>query len=225
MLQGRAPATVKKYVGAFSRWKKWASTKPEIGSELPPRPIYIALYLSFLLQHCKTCAPLLEAVSALSWVNQLATVEDATAHPLVRHSLAGDKRILAHRTVKKEPITSEIVAGLVDKFGLPEASLANICALVMCLIGYAGFFRFDELAKLKESDVKFYDEHTEIFVESSKTDQLRESAWVIIAHTNFQLCPVAMMEHYVSLAVITRDQTKCGYATLKKEKSRRIKLY
>ena len=40
----------------------------------------------------------------------------------------------------------------------------------MCLVGYAGFFRFDELSKLKEADVFFYEELMEIFVESSKTD-------------------------------------------------------
>ena len=89
----------------------------------------------------------------------------------------------------------------------------------MCLTGYAGFFHFDELAKLKESDVKFYLEHMEIFVESSKIDQLRKGAWVVIVCTNSKLCPEAMMECYVSLADINGDQTKRpfrGYVTLKK---------
>ena len=116
------------------------------------------------MQRCNTSAPLLEAVSALSWVNHLATVEDTTAHPLVQQVLAGAKRKLAHKTVKKEPITPGILARLVDKFGLPGATLPNVRTLTMCLVGYAGFFRFDELAKLKESDVKFYSEHMEIFV-------------------------------------------------------------
>ena len=29
-LRSKAPATVKKYAGGFSRWKKWAITKPGI---------------------------------------------------------------------------------------------------------------------------------------------------------------------------------------------------
>ena len=81
-LQSRAPATVKKYSGALCHWKKWAATKREIGSSLPPKPIHIALYLAFLTQRSKTSAPLMEAVCALSWVNNMA-IEDTTSHPLI----------------------------------------------------------------------------------------------------------------------------------------------
>ena len=54
-----------------------------------------------------------------------------------------------------------------DKVELPA-----IRTITICLLGYAGFFRFDEIASLKESDISMYDDH--IFVESSKTDQFRE---------------------------------------------------
>ena len=53
----------------------------------------------------------MEAVSAISWANQMATVEDTTNHPIVQHVLAGAKRKLAHKTVK-EPITPEILTNL-----------------------------------------------------------------------------------------------------------------
>ena len=207
-LQGRAPATVRKYSGAFNRWRKWASSKPEIGRRLPPKPIHIALYLCFLVQRCNTSAPVMEAVSALSWVNQVATVEDTTTHPLVREVMAGAKRRLAHKTVKKELITPEILAQLVQKFGHAEATLSDIRTLTMCLVGYAGFFRFDEMSKLTEADVRFYAEHMEIFVESSKTDQYRDGAWVVIARTNSKLCPVAMLERYFALGGVTGDHDK-----------------
>ena len=50
VLQGRAVSSIKKYAGAYNRWKRWASTKPEIKTTLPPQPIHISLYLSFLAQ-------------------------------------------------------------------------------------------------------------------------------------------------------------------------------
>ena len=149
-LQSRAPSTIKKYSGAFSRWRKWAATKSEIGPNLPPKPIHIALYLSFLAQRCRSSAPLMEALSALSWVNQVATVEDTTFHPLMQQVLSGAKRKLAHKTTKKEPITPEILSNLVDKFGNKGAPLSDVRTLTMCLVGYAGFFRYDELSKLRE---------------------------------------------------------------------------
>ena len=108
--------------------------------------------------------------------NQIATVEDTTSHPLVVQVLAGIKRKLACPTTKKEPITPEILLTLVSKFGQQDALLSDIRTLCACLLGFAGFFRFDELTKLCESDIIMRKEHIEIFIESSKTDQLRDGA-------------------------------------------------
>ena len=81
----------------------------------------------------------MEAVYALSCVNQIATVEDSTTHPLVVQVLAGIKRKLACATTKKEPITPEILLTLVSKFGQQDASLSDIRTLTICLLGFAGF--------------------------------------------------------------------------------------
>ena len=64
----------------------------------------------------------------------------------------------------------EILQKLHDKFISVDADLDTIRTMAICLLGYASFFRFSELAALRESDVKFYNEHLEVFVESSKTD-------------------------------------------------------
>ena len=54
---------------------------------------------------------------------------------------------------------------------------------------------FDELAKIKETDISIlYKDHMEIFVESSKTNH---GAWVVIARSGSKLCPVAMLERYM----------------------------
>ena len=45
--------------------------------------MHIALYLLFLAQKAKSPAPLNEAVNGLSWVNQVAMVEDTTSHSLI----------------------------------------------------------------------------------------------------------------------------------------------
>ena len=48
----------------------------------------------------------------------------------------------------------------------------------------------------------------EIFIESSKTDQFREGAWVPIARTSSNICPVAMVERYFQVADIKGDADK-----------------
>ena len=79
---------------------------------LPAKPLHVALYLTFLIQKSSTSAPEEEVINALSWAHQLACVEDPTKCNLVKQVGTGVKRILADRTCKKEPITSQILEKL-----------------------------------------------------------------------------------------------------------------
>ena len=218
VLQSKAPATIKKYSGAFRRWKKWTESKAYLEA-FPAKPIQVALYLSFLISKSKTSAPVEEAVNALSWAYQVAVIEDPTDHPLVKQIVAGAKRMLAHRVTKKEPITAEILHKLVDNSISDNAELPAVRTIAICLLGYAGFFRFSEIASLKESDIGIYNDHMEVFVESSKTDQFRDGAWVPIACTHSKICLVAMMERYCCLAESKGDSDKYLFRGLSRTKT------
>ena len=122
--RSRAPSTVKKYRGAFLRWKTWAQQKYEV-PYFPASQVQVSLYLT---QKASTSSPVEEAINAISWAHQVALADDPTQSDLVKQVLAGAKRMLAHRITKKEPITPEILAQLVDKFAGTDADLA-ICAL------------------------------------------------------------------------------------------------
>ena len=87
-LQSKAPATVKKYAGGFSRWKRCAKSKPGVEA-FPAKPFQFALYLAFLIHSSRTSALVEEAVNSLSFAHRLAVVEDPTDHPLVKQVLAG----------------------------------------------------------------------------------------------------------------------------------------
>ena len=56
------------------------------------------------------------------------------------------------------------------------------------------FFRFNEIVNIKESDVQFFQENMEILIGLSKTDQFRDGARVVVAHTHSSCCPLAMLE-------------------------------
>ncbi|KAL5506093.1 hypothetical protein EMCRGX_G007664 [Ephydatia muelleri] len=64
------------------------------------------------------------------------------------------------------------------------------------------FMRCDELVKLKCADVIFNAEGMGVKIESSKTDQYRDGASVVIAHTGHVTCPVGMMEHYFCMGEV-----------------------
>ena len=80
--------------------------------------------------------------------------------------MAEAKHILAHKKKKKkeEPITPEILAKLVDKVAQESTESDELRIVTICLMGCAGFLRFNELAGLKESDLQVYSDHTEIFI-------------------------------------------------------------
>ena len=73
-----------------------------------------------------------EVVNALSWVHQVAVVEDPTDHPLVKQIVAGAEWILAHRGAKKEPMTAEILHKLVEEFISDDAELPAVSLPILC---------------------------------------------------------------------------------------------
>ena len=84
---------------------------------------------------------------------------------------------------------------------------------------FAAFLRFDELAKLVCSDVKIENDMLKLFIQSSKTDQYRDGAWIVVASSGKATCPVAMMNRYLERAGLSCDsplfcqlsKTKYGY--------------
>ena len=60
------------------------------------------------------------------------------------------------------------------------ASLYNIRSVVICLLVFSAFLRFDELAKLVQSDVKIENDMLKLFIQPSKTIQYRDGAWIVV---------------------------------------------
>ena len=97
--------------------------------------------------------------------------------------LEGSVRTLSKPVKKKEPITSDILKTILRKqYQIDNLQKLRICCLL--LLGYAGFLRFNELAHIRASHLKFSNSHIEILIESSKTDIYRLGHTVVIAKTN-----------------------------------------
>ena len=216
-LAGRAPSTTTKYSATYARWKRWP--RDQGLPAFPASPYHFALYLRHLMAEARTAAPIESAVHAIAWVHHLAGERSPSEHPLVKDVLAGAQRLLAHHTCKKEPITVAQLEQLVNSKALSMASLYDIRSVLICLLAFAAFLRFDELAKLVRSDVEIDSEKLQLFIESSKTDKYRDGAWVVVAVTGKVTCPVNMMNRYLDKAQLSHDsplfcqltRTKYGY--------------
>ena len=112
-------------------------------------------------------------------VHGLAGFQKVSSHCLVQSMMGASKRVLAKPKNRKEPFTPEMLQQLAES--LKDKSCGASCrTLALCLIGFAGFLRFSELCSVRACDVSLYSSHCALFLESSKTDQLREGAWLIL---------------------------------------------
>ena len=88
------------------------------------------------------------------------------------------------------------------------ASLYDICSVVICLLAFAAFLRFEELSnfsKLVRSDVKIENDTLKLFIQSSKTDQYRDGAWIVVASSGKATCPVAIMNRSLERTGLSCD--------------------
>ena len=216
-LASRVHSTYAKFFSSYNSWRFWAR---EHGlTVFPASPFHVASYLCHLMTEAKTASPLESAVHSIAWFHQFGGEPSSSDHPLVKSIVAGAQRLLAHQTTKKEPITVSQLEQLVASKADSMASLYNIRSVVICLLAFAAFLRFDELAKLVRSDVKIENDMLKLFIQSSKTDQYRDGAWIVVASSRKATCPVAMMNRYLDRAGLSCDsplfcqlsKTKCGY--------------
>ena len=69
-------------------------------------------------------------------------------------------------------------------------------------------------------DVVFNQDHLELHIESSKTDQYREGASVVIANVeSSKICPVLRLRQYIELSEIKLESTERLFRAITKTKS------
>ena len=199
LLQGKATSTVKKYQYAFRRWARWA--KEAGGVACPASEVLFSLYLLHVSDTVGSKAAIEAAVNVAAWAHELMGVQSVTEKPLVRASLKGLRRKLAKPVVKKRPVTAGMLRKMAQALG-QKPTLAEVRLLAAATLAFAGFLRYDELANLKCCDVVFHQDHLVLHIRSSKTDQLRHGAEVVIARTGTVTCPVSVLQHYYCMAGI-----------------------
>ena len=221
VLRGKADSTTKKYLGAFQRWKVWAESM-EIVPSFPVKGMHLALYMQHLSTAKHSRSAVEEVVHALAWVHKMAGIESPTDSQLVQSVLEGLRRILSKPKVRKEPVSLEMLQAMVEAAG-PTPSLSDVRLLAVCFVAFAGFLRCDELIKLRCKDVSFNEQGMVINIVSSKTDQYREGASMVIACTGTPTCPVSTMQKYFSMAGLSHTSDKLFRAIVSTKNGERLR--
>ena len=217
VLKSRADSTTKKYLYAIDRWRRWAKSNEEI-FEFPIVDYQFALYLQHVGLSTGSKSAVEEAVNAASWLQQVAGQPGISQSPLIKMTLAGLKRQLANPKTKKEPVTLDMLRKMADDMGRPP-TLTEIRLLAMCCLAFAAFLRYDELAKLRCCDIKFEEDHMVVSILSSKTDQYREGADVVVARSGSSTCPVDRLRDYIRIAAIDTSSNERLFRAITKTKN------
>ncbi len=130
-------------------------------------------------------------------------LEPPTDNPLVLLAFEGCMRMTGKPAEKKEALPVEVIKELVDKFCENQFNLLDLRFVIICLLGFAGFFRIDELIALKLKQLQFRPQFLLVILEKSKTDQHRHGHEVYISATKSQYCPVRYVQTFLDNAKLS----------------------
>ena len=203
LCSSRAPLTVKKYVSAFKRWQDWAAGQGV--QALPADSFHVALYLVKLMQSSNTAAPVTAAVAGISWMHNVSNEDDPCSGAVVRNVHQAARRILAQPKARKTPMSRDLLKKLFSDLGCSK-TLQDLQTITLIVVGFAGFFRWNDLSNIYVDQVVFHRQYAAVFLESRKNDQFRHGHWVFISRWSNRpdgLCPVALMEKLVQKGDLT----------------------
>ena len=201
-------STLKKYKPAWKNWLKWSSEYPEVSTG-PADPLYIAIYINELVPVGGKVGTIIAAYLGIRWGHLSAGVESPTENSFVKLALEGGKRILSKNTIrnKKEIITCDTLKKVIASFTPTNINLVQLRFIVLCLLGFSGFMRISELLSLKVRDRTFIKDGVKIFIEKSKTDQLRGGKEIILSTTGKPTYPIKWLTRYLDVSKL-RDQSE-----------------
>ena len=89
----------------------------------------------------------------------------------------------------------DLIRKIVSQANLDNpVDLRNVTMYVLC---FTGFFRFDDISRVRRGDMSFHEGFMVIQVQKSKNDQLRRGNKVVISKLSSSACPVSLLKRYL----------------------------
>ena len=90
--------------------------------------------------------------------------------------------------------------------------------VTMYVLSFAGFFRFDDVSRIRRSDISFRAGFMVGKVLKSKNDQLRKGDEVVISQLSSSACPVELLKRYLAMFKIPPDSKDFIFKPISKGK-------
>ena len=173
-------------------WVRWSESKIEVKTR-PADPFFVALYLNYLYFIRNNKGSVTSAFYGIRWAHHMVGLTSPTDNKLVELAYEGCIRLCGGKKKRRDTIPVQILRNFYDRFFTECPNMIELRFLVVCLAGFAGFFRIKELLLVQLKHLSFKEEHLEIFLPFSKVDQQRDGDTVYMAKTGTKYCPVNLM--------------------------------
>lgn len=210
--RARAANTLRGYRSDWAEFSTWCA---DLGVQpLPAAPSTLSGYLVALAEAGASVGTLNRRRAAIKLKHTLAKQADPCAHPRVVAVWEGIRRKHARETVQSSALMPPLLLRVVDACPrektwkdpkrAPKPNLAGARDRALLLVGFVGALRRSELVGLTLDRVRRYGDGLVISLPRSKTNQLGQTAELVILprSRDVEFCPVAALERWLELAGI-----------------------
>ncbi len=202
--EGKAVATRKAYFSCFKRFKQWCICRGCL--PLPCSVAQLALFASSVLAKGNSYSSLLQHVSGIGFVHELAGLPSPAKAPLLQSILQAAKRKAAGPRRPKAHVSLDMLHVLVASSDL--CSLADLRLLALILLSVSCFLRAEEALGLNCNDLSLpvgSETIGWVCVRRSKTDKSAQGTRVPFSFSGSLLCPVTAVRRYVAAGQLQLD--------------------
>jgi len=192
------PDTLVRYESHWVRFTAWCG---KFGLRcIPARPQHIAMFLAdtlrYAMAHRYGFNVVKAASAAIHHAHKLAGHSAGfTDHPFVQRIRECAKRLLGTRPWnRKEPLSLDLCITCALQLLAVDASVARLQIATFIMTCFAGFLRYSDAVNIYADEIKFFDTHMELFIETRKTLQFRQGDVICIARGDSLACPVYLLE-------------------------------
>ena len=157
VLVSRATSTVKKYLGAYQRYKSFLVDTGH-STSLPTQSILVSTYLSYICDHNRPTMPFCWRFSPIKWFHSLfpMNTDCNPADIQVSHNIVeASKRLFCKPPSKKEPLTVDVIRRVCQTFSGSTATILDLRAVLNFSLGFSGLSRIGELLELQAAGMSW----------------------------------------------------------------------
>ena len=175
------------------------------------------LFILHVIEQTQSPSAIDSAFYGIKWAHDVAGVPSPTDNSVVETIRSASKRIIGTAAVnRKESISTVLIHKIVSHANLDNpVELRNVTMYVLC---FTGFFRFDDISRIRRRDISFHQGFMVIQMHKSKNDQLRRGNEVVISELPSSACPVSLLKRYLDKFLMTPNSRDLIFKPISKGK-------